>query len=402
MFTPLRIVALACALPLTLAACSAGSSSDASASAERIVTGTKPAAAESTTPAPTMIGGPAVLEVAEQVTVTNQLTAPWDIEVTADGSLLVSERDSATISRVRAGVRTALNGPGVEALRGMVDADGEGGLLGLAISAEHPEHIYAYITREDDNAIVRLDLHDDLLGLPTVVLEGIPAAANHDGGRIKFGPDGYLYVSTGDAGEPELAAESDNFYGKILRVVADGSEADGTAAPDNPFGTRVWSYGHRNVEGFGWVADGRMYASELGANAEDELNLIVAGGNYGWPAHEGMSGAPEGTSPGDTVDGVTYPVVTWTTSEASPSGVAVTYEGIYVAALRGEQIWRIPLTEDGIGTPHTLLSDLGRMRDVAVAPNGTLYALTSNTDGRGEAAEGDDLLVRLTLAEPEA
>lgn len=346
---------------------------------------------------PAQIGGEATASVAERGNLVTGLEAPWDLEFLPDGAVLVSGRDSGSIHRVRGGIATALNGPGSEELRTLVDTTGEGGLLGLTTHPEDPGLLYVYLTREDGNAVMRFSMQGDVLGDPTEIITGIPKASNHDGGRIAFGPDGHLYIATGDAAEPDLAQDLDSLAGKILRVVANGSDADGSPAPDNPFDSRVWSYGHRNVQGFGWVADGRMYASEFGQSSLDEVNLIEPGANYGWPTVEGTDGAPDGTALGDTVDGLTYPVVEWPTSEASPSGVAITHEGIYVAALRGEQIWRIPLTVDGIGEPHTLVDDLGRVRHVEVGPDGALYALTNNTDGRGDPADNDDRLVRLTV-----
>ncbi|WP_296666451.1 PQQ-dependent sugar dehydrogenase [Demequina sp.] len=392
-----RLVALACALPLALAGCSSSSSTEPSPSLERIVTDPKSTVAASPSPVPTSVGGPAIAAVTEQHEIVGDLDAPWDMEFMTDGSLLVTERDTATIRRVRAGFATVLNGPGAEALRSTVMNAGEGGLLGIAVLEGDVTYLYAYITREDDNAVLRMELHDDLLSLPTPVIEGIPSAKNHDGGRMRFGPDGFLYISVGDAGKPELAPNTDSLAGKILRVIADGSEADGKAAPDNPWKNRVWSRGHRNVEGFGWVADGRMYASELGQDSADELNLIKAGANYGWPAHEGFSGAPSGTAPGTMLGGYTFPVATWDPDEASPSGIGITHEAIYMASLKGERLWRIPLTTDGIGEPHVILDGMGRLRDAAAAPDGSVYVLTNNTDGRGTPTEGDDRLLGLTI-----
>ena len=385
----LRIVALACTLPLTLVACSAASDPEPTASLERIVTDPKATTTAEAAPATTEIGGAATAQVLEQTAVVSGLDAPWDVEVTTDGSVLITERDSALIKRVRAGVATTLNGPGSKALQSMVNAKGEGGLLGIAVLPGDTTYLYAYITRDDDNAVLRMEMHDDLLSLPTVILEGIPAAANHDGGRIAFGPDGYLYVGTGDAGRPAAATKSGNLAGKSLRIVADGSDQDGKAAPGNPWGNRAWTLGHRNVEGFAWVADGRMYASEFGQDAWDELNLIEAGGDYGWPATEGFDG--------DGSDAITFPVEVWDPDEASPSGVAITHEGIYVASLKGERLWRIPLTESGTGEPHVILDGEGRIRDVAAASDGTLWVVTNNTDGRGTPRDGDDRLLHLTV-----
>ncbi|WP_062529052.1 PQQ-dependent sugar dehydrogenase [Demequina rhizosphaerae] len=383
-----RIVALACALPLTLAACSSASDSAPTQSAERIVSGTTPTTEIAPT-APTEIGGAATASVTSQEVVATGLDSPWSIAPMADGSLLVSERDSALIKRVRAGIATSLNGPGAEALRRVVDNTGEGGLLGIAVLPGDTTYLYAYITRADDNAVLRMELNGDLLSQPTAIVEGIPSAKNHDGGRIAFGPDGFLYIATGDAGQANKAADTGSTAGKILRVVAKGGKKDGRAAPGNPWGNRVWSTGHRNVEGLAFVADGRLYASELGQDAWDELNLITAGSDYGWPSTEGTDGLP--------ADGITAPIETWAPDDASPSGLAATHEALYMASLKGERLWRIPLTADGTGEPEVILDGVGRIRDVAVALDGSLYVATSNTDGRGSARTGDDRILRLTV-----
>jgi glucose/arabinose dehydrogenase len=195
-----------------------------------------------------------------------------------------------------------------------------------------------------------------------------------------------LYATTGDATDGRAAQESGSLAGKILRLTPDGQPA-----PGNPFaGSPVWSLGHRNVQGIGWDAAGRMYASEFGQNRLDELNLIKPGANYGWPHVEGSGGAPRFTDP----------LVTWTTDEASPSGILVTGDAVYLAALRGERLWRVPLADGRVGTPEPLLvGDLGRLRDVVLAPDGgSLYVLTNNT-ARGTPRAGDDRLVRLPSPE---
>lgn len=362
-----------------------------------------PVIAGGTTPspssdAPQVIGGVAQVKVTSQRDVATGLDVPWSIAFTPDGDVLVSERDAGLIQRIGPdGAATALTGPGAQDLASANDAQGEAGLLGIVFHPDDPNLLYAYQTRPNGNAVLRMSLNGDSLSVPTVILDGIPKARNHDGGRLAFGPDGYLYVSTGDAGNGELAQDRDSLAGKILRIVADGSDADGRAAPGNPFNSPVWTYGHRNVQGIGWVADGRMYASEFGQNSQDEINLIEPGRNYGWPRVEARDGAPDGTELGQTVDGLTYPVVEWSTNEASPSGMAVTQEGLYVGALRGERVWRVPLTATGVGTPQVLLDGLGRIRNVAVGPDGGLYLVTSNTDGRGDLRDGDDRLVRVTI-----
>jgi glucose/arabinose dehydrogenase len=308
------------------------------------------------------------------------LNVPWSIAVLPDRSALISLRDEAVILRVTAaGHKVSLGRvPGVT-------PGGEGGLLGLAISPTFSRDglVFAYATTATGNRVLRMRLTGDKLSAPTPILTGIASAFNHNGGRLGFGPDGYLYVSTGDAGNRTSSQDRNSLNGKILRITPDGAPA-----PGNPFpGSRVWSMGHRNVQGFGWTSEGTMYASEFGQNRFDELNKITPGGNYGWPEVEGKGGDNR----------FIEPLVSWPTSEASPSGLAVTGDAVYLAALRGERLWRVPLTATGVGTPESLLNGtLGRLRDVVLAPGGGLWVLTSNTF-RGKPKPGDDRLVRLPL-----
>ena len=192
-----------------------------------------------------------------------------------------------------------------------------------------------------------------------------------------------LYAGVGDAGVTGRAQDPASLNGKILRLTPDGAPA-----PRNPTaGSPVYSSGHRNVQGLAWDAAGRMFASEFGQNDLDEINLIQAGGNYGWPEVEGS---------GDTDGGrFTNPLVTWTVSEASPSGIAVTADTLYVAALRGQRLWTVPLAAGQPGEPTAVLQDAhGRLRTVQAAPDGALWLTTSNTDGRGDPRDGDDHLLR--------
>ncbi len=391
------ITAATLASALLLAGCAGGEPNRSPSPMAIEPTATEPAPTPTQASEPAEIGGPAIVEVASSTDVVTGLSAPWDIAFVPSGGFLVTERDNGVILRVDGGSVTELTGPGADTIRGGVSTEGEAGLLGLALHPDNPELLYVYFTRNDGNVVMRFDLDGTTLRGGVDVVAGIPAARIHDGGRIAFGPDGFLYITTGDAADQPLSQNVDSLAGKILRVVADGSNADGTAAPGNPFNTEVWAYGLRNSQGLGWVSDGRMYASEFGASGVDELNLIEPGSNYGWPLVEGRLGAPEGTGLGENVDGLTYPVAEWETSEASPSGIAVTDEGIYMAALRGRALWRIPLTATGIGDPHVLIDDVGRIRHVEVGPDGALYVLTNNTDGRGSPSDGDDRLIRITV-----
>ena len=207
---------------------------------------------------------------------------------------------------------------------------------------------------------------------PIVVLDGLAKAGNHDGGALAFGPDGMLYAGVGDAGVPDRAQDPDSLNGKILRMTPDGDVPDDNPTP----ASLVWTMGHRNVQGLTWDEGGRMYASEFGQDTFDEVNLIEPGNNYGWPVVEGEGDDPTYTNP----------LVTWSTDEASPSGIAAIGDGVYVGALRGQRLWRVPL--DG-GDPEALLDQqYGRLRNVQRAPDGSLWITTSNRDGRGIPTTG--------------
>ncbi len=312
------------------------------------------------------------------------LDAPWSVVPLPSGSALISERDDGRILErlPQGGLREAGTVPGVV-------HQGEGGLLGLAVQAvSAPPFLYAYETTRTDNRVVRMPLTgvpgSYAIGAPEPVLTGIPKAANHDGGRIAFGPDGMLYVGTGDALNSANAQDPSSLGGKILRLTPEGQ-----VPHDNPFpGSPVWTYGHRNVQGFGWDSHGTMWASEFGQNTWDELNIIVPGSNYGWPAVEGIGHDPKYTDP----------VAQWPTDEASPSGLAVVGDTIFLAALRGERLWTVWSTAGRapVTTRAFLVGDLGRLRDV-VARGDRLWLLTNNTDGRGSPRAGDDKLVEVPL-----
>jgi glucose/arabinose dehydrogenase len=199
-----------------------------------------------------------------------------------------------------------------------------------------------------------------------------------------FGPDGKLYVGTGDASDRPTSQDPASPNGKILRLNADGS-----VPGDNPFsGSAAWSIGHRNVQGLAFDEAGRLWASEFGQNTWDELNLIERGANYGWPEVEGRGGG------GEFVD----PVAQWSTGEASPSGIAYVNGVIFMAALQGERLWVVPVPNGQVGTPEPFfVSQYGRLRTVERAPDGSLWLTTSNTDGRGDAQDGDDRILRVSL-----
>lgn len=383
--TPLTCcVALGSAL--LLAACSggdpgAGSTPSAAPTTSAPATSPAPSASPSAT-APRGSGEPASTVVAGDL--ATGLSVPWGVAFLPDGSALVAQRTTGDVVRVREGSTAAPVGrvPGVADL-------GEGGLLGLAFAPDEPGTLYAYLTTRDDNRVVALPFDADAapgqgLGEPRVLLDGIPNAGRHNGGRIVVGPDGHLWVGTGDAGDTALSQQRENLGGKILRI-----DLDGGVPADNPFpGSPVYSLGHRNVQGLAFDSQGRLWATEFGQNTWDELNLITAGGNYGWPEVEGRGQR----------DGFVEPQAVWPTNEASPSGLAIVDDVAYVAALRGARLWAVPVDGDEAGRPVARLEGaLGRIRTVEPAPDGTLWLTTSNTDGRGQPRAGDDRVVLVRL-----
>ncbi len=316
------------------------------------------------------VGVPAAAEVA------TGLESPWGLVALSDGGFLVSERDTRKILYLNGDLRDTV------ATLDEVEPGGEGGLLGLALTRDGGT-LLAYYTAGADNRIVKMSWDGRTLGPPVLVLTGIPKAGRHNGGRMVIGPDDLLYVGTGDAGDSDLAQDRESLGGKILRVTLDGQAAQG-----NPFGTAVYSYGHRNVQGLAFDDQGRLWASEFGDNTWDELNLITGGGNYGWPQVEG-SGSGEG---------LTNPKLIWKTEEASPSGLAFWRGELWMAALRGQRLWQIPVAGDTPGEPVARFGQqYGRLRSVTVAPDGESLVLSaSNTDGRNSPQTGDDRLLRIT------
>ena len=309
----------------------------------------------------------------------SDLVSPWGLARLDDGSALVSERNTGRI------VQVAADGSQTEIAQiPQAAPDGEGGLLGIALDPSGA-WLYAYVTTETDNRVIRVPL-DDPSAAPEDILTGIPKAGIHNGGRIAFGPDGDLYVATGDAGQPDLAQDPASLAGKILRVDPEGGVPD-----DNPFpASPVWSLGHRNVQGLAFDSQGRLWATEFGSKDADELNLIEPGANYGWPLVEGTGNDPAYVNP----------QAQWTpTSLASPSGLAIVDDVAYVASLRGEALWQVPLVDGRAATPIALdLGDLGRLRTVEALPDGSLWLMTSNTDGRGDPRDADDRILVLKLA----
>ncbi|MCS5732552.1 PQQ-dependent sugar dehydrogenase [Herbiconiux daphne] len=370
---------------LALAACSSSAPAPTSTVAPTAAPTPTASATPTVTPTPTPSAAPVadlgpLVPSGDPVPIASNLPAPWSIAQLADGSMFVSERDSGEIVEIVGGQAVP-----VGAVPGVVAA-GEGGLLGIAaLEAASGAYLYAYYTAADDNRVVRMPLAGSpgahTLGAPEGVLTGLPKASNHNGGRIAFGPDGMLYVTAGDASNGANAQSLDSLGGKILRITPIG-----TVPADNPFaGSPVWSLGHRNPQGIAWAADGTMWAAEFGQDTWDEINRITPGANYGWPVVEGIAGDPA------FVD----PVQQWPTDDASPSGIAVVGDTVFMAGLGGERLWTIGF--DGQAADWYGGGQLGRVRDVVRGPGTSVYLLTNNTDGRGSPRPGDDVLYQVNL-----
>ena len=332
------------------------------------------------------------VDLVSKKTVARSLTSPWGLAFLPDGSALVSERDTGLVRRIAgrsngSPARSLTKTSTVGTVSG-VRAGGEGGLLGIAVPptprGTQPEVIFAYLTTARDNRVVRIDWDGRSLGRQTPIVTGIPKNTYHNGGRILVDDD-VLYIATGDAGIPELAQDRTSLAGKVLRVDFDGAPAAGNPIDGSP----IFTLGHRNVQGLALDDAGRLWATEFGTSKADELNLLRPGRNYGWPVVEGRS----------SKRGFTNPKVTWSpTSTASPSGLAIQDGAAYVASLRGEVLWRVPLKGTRAGKPKAVdLGEQSRLRTVAAAPDGRLWLSTSNTDGRGDPSSRDDRMLSLIV-----
>jgi aldose sugar dehydrogenase len=329
----------------------------------------------------------------EAAPVATGLEIPWELVFLPDGDMLFTERPG----RVRLIEGGQLRDEPVLTVPDVVH-DGEGGLLGMALHPEYEEngYIYLYYTTGQDNRVVRYRYQDGAMEPDSVILEGIPRASTHNGGRITFGPDGHLYIATGDAAEPSLSQDRDSLAGKILRI-----EDDGAVPEDNPFeGSPVFAWGLRNPQGLTWHPDtGDLYITVHGPVANDEINRIEAGANYGWPVTQG--------DPTRGNNEFVGPVLTSGDHTWAPSGATfVSAEALepwrghlIFSGLRSETLWRLVLPDDADGEPileTVLAGEYGRLRQVVEGPDGSLYVLTNNRDGRGSPGDNDDQILRLT------
>ena len=327
--------------------------------------------------------------------VVTNLEVPWSMVFAPDGRLFVTERPGRVriidVSRQTSELALSMDD---------VFAQGEAGLLGLALDPQFAQTGFVYLyysARTSGNAVNRVVRYREAgsrLAERAVLLDGIPAAQIHDGGRIRFGPDGLLYVTVGDAANTGLAQDLGSLAGKILRI-----NRDGTTPRENPFSSPVYSYGHRNPQGLDWhPATGQLWAVEHGNVGNDEVNAIDAGANYGWPRIEGAQ----------TMAGMRTPL-TFFNPAIAPSGTSF-YRGdrfprfvnnVFTATLRGTHLLR--LVPDGstprIASQEVLLNGrFGRLRDVVSGPDGFLYLATNNRDGRGSVAATDDRILRIAPA----
>lgn len=341
--------------------------------------------------APTETGASAGLSAddTDYEVVAEDLTVPWEVVVLDDGRSLVTERSGDLL---------LIDDGETHVLEQFDELDnpplGEGGLLGIAVHPDFADNNYIYVYQTVDrdsveNTVRRyeVDFDSNELRDEEVIIDGIPSDRFHNGGRIAFGPDEHLYVTTGDATQSDLAQDRESLAGKVLRLTDDGGVPE-----DNPFGNEVYSYGHRNPQGLAWDEAGRLWVTEHGADARDELNLVEAGGNYGWPEIRGDETDPEMRSP--VYHSGEYE--TW-----APAGTAAVDGSVFFAGLRGERLYEAGITGEEVNsfTAH-FSGDFGRVRAVTVGPGEEyLYFTTSNRDGRGDAGDGDDRLIRVPLDE---
>jgi len=310
------------------------------------------------------------------------LEVPWEIAFLPNGDMLVTLRKGELLLFRNKEIIKKFTIEGVS-------SQGEGGLLGVAISPdfEKNNHVYLYYTLKNDNKyenkVERFKLKDENLEKDKIILTDIRGNIYHNAGKIAFGPDNYLYITAGDALDEPLAQNKSVLAGKILRV-----DTEGKSPKDNPFNNQVYSFGHRNPQGLTWDNEGNLWSTEHGQSGlnsgQDELNKIKIGGNYGWPIARGSQDFPAYVSPviqsGDKV--------TW-----APGDTEYYAGSIFFTGLRGAGIYKYDIL--GKNLTKFLENDFGRLRAITLGPDGYFYVTTSNRDGRGTPKEGDDKILRI-------
>ncbi len=322
-------------------------------------------------------------EVPQTAIIAGNLDTPWAIAILPDNGMLVTER----AGRVRLVGSDGVLQPEPIATLPQVQEIGEGGLLGIAL---HPNfssdnYVYLYYTYSSSgnntlNKVVRMTYANGRLSDEQVIVDQIPGAPNHNGGRIKFGPDNNLYITTGDAQEPSLAQDRNSLAGKILRVTDQGKPA-----PDNPFDNLIYSYGHRNPQGIAWDHIDRLWEVEHGPNAQDEFNLIEAGKNYGWPTIQGDQ----------TEEGMEIPKLNSGSDTWAPAGAVILGNKLFFGGLRGQALYEVDTDGSQINLKEHFKNQFGRIREVILGPDNMLYITTSNRDGRGSPDPADDKIIRI-------
>ncbi|TXS48707.1 PQQ-dependent sugar dehydrogenase [Streptomyces sp. uw30] len=386
--TSITLTGLACDSPYSLNVVARDAAGNVSGQSDPVTFTTRACATDGGVP--TSIG-----------TVSTGWTIPWGTEWMPDGaSALLTERDTFKVFRLtKEGTRTQ-----VGSVPNVVTTGGEGGLLGVAVDPDWAANhrVYFMHTAAEGNRIARMTYDGSSLSGYTILLQGIKKNRYHNGGRLAFGPDGYLYASTGDAQSAALAQDKNSLNGKILRLTTDGAPA-----PGNPFGNHVYSLGHRNPQGLAFDRGGRLWEAEFGNSAYDELNLVKPGANYGWPTCEGTCSVTGMTNPKEIL-------VTSGGKSVSPgvleervrdhplvSQCIVVGNVVYMAALRGERLWRIPIDGDteNVGAASAYyVGTYGRLRTVSKVPGADqLWLSTTNCDNNGGEPAGSDKVFRVTI-----